>query len=265
MKRALMVSVPFQLFLILTGLVMVTGCTKAFEGEKITTPPPLEQAQGIAIAPFIAEMAEKLGRWVPIQVAENFDLKFKNADKEIQFIYDQSKSVNPVASKLEEMGVTLNHMFEDTALAAKVGRELNTNLIVVGKLDEPSFARKDYNTLLQRLGRQAGISGSATFVRTRLSAYMRAWIKVIDTNTGQLIFNNSIRGYIKYWYAYQTEGRRQVTFKTDSEMEADLGKHLSRRIAYALDPIGMPEIREGEVLKTPTVTLKGNQGIIQWD
>lgn len=265
MKRALMVSVPFQLLLILTGFVIVAGCTKAIEGEKITTPPPIEQSQGIAIAPFIAETAEKLGRWVPIRVAEYFDLKFKNADKDLQFIYDQSKSVNPVASKLEEMGVTLNHMFEDTALAAKVGRELNADLIVVGKLDEPTFARKDYNTLLQRLGRQAGISGSATFVRTRLSAYMRAWIKVIDTKSGQLVFNNSIRGYIKYWYAYQTEQRRQVTFKTDSEMEADLGQHLSRRVAHALDPIGMPEIREGEVLKTPTVVLKGNQGVIQWD
>ena len=53
---------------------------------------------------------------------------------------------------------------------------------------------------------------------------MRAWIKVIDTKSGQLIFNDSIRGYIKYWYAYQTEQRRQVTFKTDSEMEADLGQ-----------------------------------------
>ena len=265
MKKALMVSVPFQLLLILTGLVMVAGCSKAIEGEKITTPPPLEQSQGIAIAPFIADMAEKLGRWVPVGVAENFDLKFKNADKNIQFIYDQSKSVNPVASKLEEMGVTLNHMFEDTALAAKVGRELNVDLIVVGKLNEPSYSRKDYNTLLQRLGRQAGIAGSTKFVRTRLSAHMRAWIKVIDTKSGQLIFNNSIRGYIKYWYAYQTEQRGQVTFLTDSEMQADLGKHLSRRIVHALDPIGMPEIREGEVLRTPPVTLKGNQGIIQWD
>ena len=82
MKRALMVSVPFQVFLILAGLVIVAGCTKAIEGEKITTPPPIEQAQGVAIAPFIAEMAEKLGRWVPIRVAENFDLKFKNADKD---------------------------------------------------------------------------------------------------------------------------------------------------------------------------------------
>ena len=163
------------------------------------------------------------------------------------------------------MGVTLNHMFEDTALAAKVGRELNVDLVVVGKLNDPTFSRKDYDRLLRRQGRQVGISGSATFVRTRLSAHMRAWIKVIDTKSGQLIFNNSIRGYIKYWYAYQTEQRRQVTFITDSEMQAELGKHLSRRIAYALDPIGMPVVKEGEVLRTPPVVLLGSGGVIRWD
>jgi hypothetical protein len=265
MKRALAVSSPFRYLAILTGLLVVAGCGKVIEGEKITTPPPLEQAQGIAIAPFIAETTEKLGRWVPVRVAENFELKFKNADKNIQFIYDQSQSVNPVASKLEEMGVTLNHMFEDVALAAKVGRELNADFVVVGKLNDPTFASKGYNALLRRRGRQAGISGSATYVRTRLSAHIRAWIKVIDTKSGQLIFNNSIRGYIKYWYAYQTEQRRQVTFKTDTEMQADLGQHLSRRIAYALDPIGMPEVKEGEVLRTPPVVLLGTGGVIRWD
>ena len=265
MKRALAVSGPFRYLAVLTGLLVVSGCGKVIEGEKITTPPPLEQAQGIAVAPFIAETTEKLGRWVPVRVAENFELKFKNADKDIQFIYDQSKSVNPVASKLEEMGITLNHMFEDAALAAKVGRELNIDLVVVGKLNDPTFSRKDYDRLLRRQGRQVGISGSATFVRTRLSAHMRAWIKVIDTKSGQLIFNNSIRGYIKYWYAYQTEQRRQVTFITDSEMQAELGKHLSRRIAYALDPIGMPVVKEGEVLRTPPVVLLGSGGVIRWD
>ena len=259
-------SVSFRFLIILFGLLIIAGCGKRVVGEKITTPPPFEESQGIAIAPFIVPpTAEKLGKWVPINLATNLELTFKNKGKEIMWTYDQSEALNPVASKLQEMGITLTHIFEDTALAAKVGRELNADLIVMGQLDDPKFQRKDYHTLLQRLGRQAGISGSATYVRKRLSAIVHAWIKVIDTKSGQLIFNNSITDYIKYWYAFQTQQRRQVAFKTDEEMMADLSKHLTGRIGYALYPAGMPKVKEGEVLVKPPYKLLGTEGPIRWE
>jgi hypothetical protein len=266
MKIEMTTPVPFRFLIILLGILIATGCGSSIEGEKIAEPPPFETAKGIAFAPFITdEESAIIGKWVPIRLATNFELKFKNEDKMIEWIYDRSEVLNPVASKLQEMGVTLTHIFEDAALAAKLGRELNADLIVLGKVDSPKFKRTQYDKPVKRLGKQAGISGSATYIRVRLAANTRTWVKVIDTKSGQLVFNDSIGGYIKYWYAFQTQQRAQVIFKTDSDMMADLGKHVSKRIAYTLDPTGMPEEEEGVILLKPEIALLGSQGAIKFE
>ena len=110
-----------------------------------------------------------------------------------------------------------------------------------------------------------GISWSATYIRVRQTVTIRAPLKVIDANSGELIFDDSIRDYLKYWFAFQTQQRGQVIYKTEIDMMADLARHLPRRIAYALYPAGMPEVKEGEILLRPEVKLLGNQGVIAFD
>ena len=244
-------------------LVIIAGCgSSGKDGPTISTAPALSEATRIAITSFIAgDKTGILGKRIPLNLATRLEL----ALKDVEWIYDQSDKVNPVAAKLQELGLTLEDIFADSALAAKVGKELKADLIIVGRIDNPKFTDKDYSTLLKRQGRQAGISGTATYIRKRLSALVKTRIKVIDTKTGDLVFNDSVRDYLKYWYAFQTQQRRQIVFKTEENMMADLGNHLPRRIAYVLYPTGLPEVKEGEVLLKPEIELLGNQGVITFD
>lgn len=247
-----------RFFLVPFIFVLMLGC-----GSSLNTPPPLDQAARVAVAPFLAgEKAASLGKWVPINLTTRLELALKDTE----WVYDQSKKVNPVASKLGELGLTLNDIFADPALAAKVGQALKVDLIIIGKMGKPKFTHRDYNTFLKRMGRQGGISGTATMVRARQSALVKTHLKVIDTKTGELIFDDSILDYLKYWFAFQVENRNMVRFKTEAEMMADLGNHLPRRIAYALYPSGMPVVNEGEVLLKPeNLILLGSGGAVAWD
>ena len=171
-----------------------------------------------------------------------------------------------VATKLKEFGLTLNDIFTDPALAAKVGQGLEVDLIIIGKLDNPKFNRRDYPAILRKQGSQGGIAGTASYNRSRQSALVKVRIKIVDTKTGELIFDDKIVDYLKYWHAYQLENRNMVGYKSEEEMAADLGRHLPRRIAYALYPTGMPIVKEGEVLLKPeNLILLGSGGVINWD
>ena len=247
-----------RFFLVSFIIVLVAGC-----GSGLNTPPPLEQSTAVAVTPFLAgEKAGGLGKWVPINLTTRLEL----ALKEIEWVYDQSEKVAPVATKLKELGLTLTDIYTDPALAAKVGQGLNVNLIIMGQLENPKFKRLDFNEVLMKQGRQGGISGAANYNRSRQSALVKVRLKIVDTKTGELIFDDKIVDYLKYWHAYQVENRNMVGYKTDQEMMADLGNHLPKRIAYALYPTGMPIVKEGEVLLKPEdLVLKGSGGNVTWD
>ncbi|MDE0297398.1 MAG: hypothetical protein OXN17_02050 [Candidatus Poribacteria bacterium] len=247
-----------RLFLVPSILVLVVGC-----GASLSAPPPLEQANAVAVTPFIAEEeAETMGKWVPINLTTRFEL----ALRETNWVYDQSEKVSPVATKLKEMGLTLTDIFTDPALAAKVGQGLDVDLIIVGKIDNPKFKQWNDNVVYRKQGSQGGISGTADYLRARQSALVTTQIKIVDTKTGELIFDDKIVDYLKYWHAFQVENRGMVGYKSEKEMMADLGNHLPRRIAYALYPTGMPIVKEGEVLKKPeNLILLGSGGEVTWN
>lgn len=247
-----------RFFLVPFILVLVVGC-----GASLNTPPPLEQATAVAVTPFLGEEESGvLGKWVPINLTTRLEL----ALKETEWVYDQSEKVAPVATKLKEFGLTLNDIFTDPALAAKVGQGLKVDLIIMGNMENPKFSRRDYNAVLRKHGRKGGISGAASYNRARQSALVKTRIKIVDTKTGELIFDDKILDYLKYWHAFQLENRNMVRYKTEKEMMADLGNHLPRRIAYALYPTGMPIVKEGEVLLKPeNLVLLGSGGAVPWD
>lgn len=247
-----------RLFLVPFILVLVVGC-----GSSLNVPPPLEQANAVAITPFLTEdKAETMGKWVPINLATRFEL----ALKETEWVYDQSEKVAPVATKLKELGLTLTDIFTDPALAAKVGQGLEVDLIVFGKIDNPKFKRWNDNVVYRKQGSQGGISGTADYLRARQSALVTTQIRIVDTKTGELIFDDKIVDYLKYWHAFQVENRGMVGYKSEKEMMADLGNHLPRRIAYALFPTRMPIVKEGEVLMKPeNLRLLGSAGVVTWN
>ena len=249
------------LFTALFCIAATVGCGP--DEPKITTPPPISEAKRVAVTPFFAESEEinKLGSRMSVNLATRLELIFKEAE----WVYDISNKVKPVDDKLGELGLTLNQIYADPALAAKLGQGLDTDMIIIGMVEEPKLTRQDYDQHLMKQGRQGGISGTSTYIRTRLTAIGRIRVKVVDSNSGELIFSNRIRSYLKYWYAYQTQASEQQTFKSDVDRLADLGKYLPLRIAYVLHPTGLRQEEEEQILLKPDIILKGTGGIVEFN
>lgn len=252
----------WSFFILPLLLVAHIGCSG--DGEiDIDTPPDIGGAKRIALAPFFAETEEvnQLGRRISVNLADRLKLTFKEAE----WVYDISKKVQPVRDKLTELGLTLDQVYADPALAAKLGQALNADLLIIGKVEKPKLGQQDYNQLLMKQGRQGGISGTSTYIRTRLTALGKARVKVVDTASGELEFNKNIQSYLKYWYAYQTQQSEQQIFKSSEDRLADLGKTLSLRIAYVLHPTGFRSEDEEKILLKPDMVLKGTGGIVEFN
>ena len=251
----------FSILLIPLFCLAIAGCNTG--PPNITTPPPLSDAKRVAVTPFFAESEEinDLGRRMTINLATRMEIIFKEAE----WVYDLSSKVKPVDNKLGELGLTLNQVYMDDALAAKLGQALGADMVILGMVEEPKLTRQDYDQHLMKQGRQGGISGTSTYIRTRLTAIGRVRVKVVDSNSGEVIFRNRIRSYLKYWYAYQTQASEQQTFKSDMDRLADIGKYLPLRVAYMLHPTGLKLEPEEQILLKPDLILKGTGGIVEFN
>ncbi len=259
----------FTLLFISLLCITMTGCIGGDGGDgydNIDTPPPISDAKRIAIVPFFAktgasEDVDKLAGRIGVNLATRLELIFKEAE----WVYDISNKVQPVKDKLTELGLTPEQVYGDPALAAKLGQELGTDMVIIGSVDEPKITNQDYNQLLMKQGRQGGISGTSTYIRTRLTARGLTRVRVIDANSNKIIFNNRVGSYLKYWYAYQTQQSEQQIFKSRMDRLADLGKYLPLRIAYVLYPTGLKLEPEEKILLKPDMVLKGTGGIVEFN
>lgn len=246
--------------------IAIVGCFNTSGEVDIDTPPPLKEAKRVAVTSFYAEANSadevgKLGGRISVNLATRLELIFK----ETEWVYDISNKVKPIDDKLTELGLTLTQVYEDYALAAKLGQALGVDMVIVGMVEKPNLTRRDFDQHLMKQGRQGGISGTSTYIRTRLTAIGRTRVKVIDVNSAEIIFNNRIRSYLKYWYAYQTQMSEQQIFKTEVERFADLGKYLPLRIAYKLHPTGFKLEEEEQILLKPDIVLKGTGGVVEFN
>lgn len=252
----------FSFLLIPILLISIVGCIGSGE-IKIDKPPAFVEAKRIVVTKFIAENmdTQELGKRVSKNLAERLELVLKDND----WVYDISEKVQPIADKVAELGLTLNDIYADPALAAKVGQALEADIIITGMVQDPRIRQIDNNEHYMRQGRQTGISGTSTYITTRQSISGKVRVKAIEVATGEVLYNNEIVSYLKYWFAYQTQQSGQVIFKEDNEMLADLGLHLPRRISYELYPTGLKKEPVEKVLLTPEIILKGTGGLFKYD
>ena len=269
-RRHISVARFFTLLFISLLCVAMVGCIgDGGDGLiEIDTLPPgaISDAKRIVIVPFFAETgaAEDVGKLagrVGVNLATRMELIFKEAE----WVYDISNKVKPVDDKLTELGLTVEQVYADPALAAKLGQELDSDMVIIGKVEEPKITDQDYNQLLMKQGRQGGISGTSTYIRTRLTARGLTRVRIIDASSNKIIFNHRIGSYLKYWYAYQTQQSEQQIFKSRMDRLADLGKHLPLRIAYVLHPTGLKLETEEQILLKPDMVLKGTGGIVEFN
>lgn len=164
----------------LVSVAFISGCSKQVE------PLNLDDSQKrIAIAPFwTEEESADMERRFPQDLSTQLSLVKK--DKE--WIYDQSDALNPIRSQLDAQSLAPENIFLDPALAAKVGRGVNADVIIVGHIENPKIEEWMDNRPIFDMTNQAGISGTTRFILVYQQSILKMHVKAIDTKSGNVIW-----------------------------------------------------------------------------
>ena len=122
MKKWMKLSVCATLLL---SVALMSGCGKE------VLPLDLSDYERIAIAPFSTEEeSAEMERRFPLDLSTRLTL----LEKEKEWIYDQSDTLSPIGGQLTAQNLTPKDIFLDSALAAKVGKAANADIIIVGHI-----------------------------------------------------------------------------------------------------------------------------------
>ena len=254
MKRWMKLSICATL---LVSVAFISGC-----GGKVE-PLDLNGFQRIAIAPFSTEEeSAEMERRFPLDLSTRLSLVKK--DKE--WIYDQSDALNPIGSQLAAQNLTPEDIFLDPALAAKIGKAANADIIIIGHIKNPKLSEKYDSNPLYDMSAQAGISGTTKFVLVYQSATLNMHVKAVDTKSGSVIWDNGgFLGYTRYIREFNTQDPARHTSRVaPDQLKADLRKHMINQIGYQLAPDKISARPIPEILMKPSRKLirSGGQPIL---
>ena len=238
---------------LLVSVALISGC-----GGKVE-PLDLSDFQRIAIAPFSTE-EESAGmeRRFPLDLSTQLSL----VEKDKEWIYDQSDTLNPVGSELAAQNLTPQDIFLDPALAAKVGKAAQADIIIVGHIKEPRLNEKYDSNPLYDMSAQAGISGTTKFVLVYQSATLKIQVKAIETKSGSVIWDNGeFTGYTKYIREFNTQDPARHTSRIEpDQLKADIRKHMLNQIGHQLAPDKITARPIPEILMKPERKLVRSGG-----
>ena len=254
MKRWTKLSVCLTL---LASVALISGCGGPVE------PLDISNFQRIAIAPFSTEEdSTEMERRFPLDLSTQLSLVKK--DKE--WVYDQSDTLSPIASELTTQNLTPEDIFLDPALAAKVGKATNADIIIVGHIKNPKLEEKYDSNPLYDMSAQAGISGTTKFVLVYQWATLNMHVKAIDTKSGSIIWDNGgFTGYTRYIREFNTQDPARHTSRIAPEqLKADIRKHMLSQIGHQLAPDKINARPVPEILMRPERKLvrSGGQPIL---
>ena len=250
MKKWMKLSVCATL---LVSVALISGCTGTVE------PLDISGFQRIAIAPFSTE-EESAGmeRRFPLDLSTQLSLVKK--DKE--WVYDQSDTLDPIAAALAAQNLTPQDIFLDPALAAKIGKAINTDIIIVGHIKNPKLDEKYDSNPLYDMSAQAGISGTTKFVIVYQWATLNMQVKAVDTKSGSVIWDNGgFTGYTRYIREFNTQDPARHTSRiAPDQLKADIRKHMLNQIGHQLAPDKINARPVPEILMRPTRKLVRSGG-----
>lgn len=232
---------------------------------KIINPPPLKESKKVVVVPFVSTKADKDVSALGTQLSYNLATRLSLIVKEAEWVYNQSENLNPVSKELKNLNLTAAELAKSPELAAKLGKAMNADLVVIGEVRKPNIKTSTDSKPLKPEIHRAGIAGTSRYIRTLQKATVYVVVRVIDVKTEKPLFSDQVEGYIKYWYAYQTQQRSQVVFKDKQQIYADLNNHILARIIHELHPMGTANIPIPQVLLKPTIPLVGTQGEVKFD
>lgn len=251
MKKTMLAGLVITLF----SMLLLNGCMLLHKN-----PPPkdLKQFKTIVVSRFATvEATSDMELRVPFDLGEKLSLKFKNDD--IKFIYDQSDTLNPVGKELEKNNTSANDLFTDPKLAAQIGKALGADIIIVGLVEKPRFKLDDSDKQYTLMGR----STTMRYTLHRQSAIMDVKLQIIDTKSGELIWDGLVKGCTKYIKAFQaqTPERNPVA---EEVIVAQLRDHIVTRVAHTLFPTDFVDRPYPELKEKPKVKLMDSGGVVQY-
>jgi len=232
----------------LLSVVFISGCTKEVK------PLSLDDYQKIAIAPFSTEKeSAEMERRFPQDLGTQLSLVKK--DKE--WIYDQSETLSPISDQLKAQSLTPKDIFLDPALAAKVGRGVNADVIIVGHINNPKTKDWMDNSPVFDMSNQSGISGTTRFILVYQQATLKIYAQAIDTKSGNVIWDNGgFIGFTKYIREFQTQDPSKDTSRiAPDQMHADVRRHMLRQIGHQIAPDQIAGRPIPEILIKPSRNL----------
>ncbi len=202
----------------------------------------------IAIAPFAVDKgAEDMARLV-----QDLGTSLSLAVEDKEWIYDQSEQLAPIGNALKNDKLTAEEIFIDPALATKVGSNVGADLILVGKIGKPRIQTKvDPNIYYDKS--TAFVTGTAQrFVLIIQSGIEEVDLKLVDVKTGEVSWEGSIKGYIKYFREFmQQDPAKDYARIPEGQLKADLRTHMLKQIQATLFPAQFSKISLPEILAKP--------------
>lgn len=230
-------------------------------GKKVDPISLTDSHQKIAISPFSTEdEVTNMSRRFSLDLGTQLDLVAKDRE----WIYDQSDILNPISSVLEAQGLSAQHIFDDSALAAQIGREIGADVIFVGHIANPRIKDWIDNNFAYDMSNQAGISGTTKFVLVYQQATIKIHVKAIDTKSGNVIWDNhGFVGYTKYVREFQSQDPAKEFIRvSEDQIRADLRKHMLSQIGNQLYPLKITARPIPDILMKPDRELKRAGGKI---
>ncbi len=195
--------------------------------------PPLESYSTVVLLPFDFDKPSQKYGDLPILVSYGIGTKLGARHQDRNWIFDQSKEVNPVSEKLKELNISANAIYKDPQAAAKVAEAFQADLIIAGKLDEPKFTREDSGKIKYDMSETSG-RGAARYYTVYQTATLPSDVKVIDPKSNGVIWDGKVIGYKKYETDYRTGNPK--LFQRDETMMADVRKDLVENFVNKLYP-----------------------------
>ena len=240
--------------------LLILGCIPGGGGEK--SPMNNYTNVKISIAPFEFEKeAAEMER-----LTSDVGTRLSLGVKENEWIFDKSGDLQPVADQLAKHKLSPKEIYEEPALAAKIGKALGVDLIVVGRVSNPRITHEFDDTKYYDMSQQAGISGTTIFTLLKQQATIDVDLKVVDVKSEAAVWQKDmLKGYIKYIRSFQAQVPDAIKKpKEEKIVKANMRQHLSLRIIHTLYPDKFPEVKVPEILEKPSENLLSSGGKISF-
>jgi hypothetical protein len=223
----------FTLVLAVVLVIAFAGCglKQLMPSQKV---PPLDDYANVLLLPFELDNPPEEYKILATQISYAIGTKMKVRREDKNLIHDQSQEINPVTTKLTEIGISAKDVYADPlASTDKVAEAFGADLIIAGKMDNPKFTREDSGKVTYDMKKTSG-RGAARYYTIYQTAMLPADIKIVDVKNKAVIWEGQIIGYKKYATQYDTGSPKK--FQRDEIMMADIRRELVQQLVDKLYP-----------------------------